>query len=918
MMFERFCRKFALLLGIGLVFVEAVGAAKGQYGLYEQPLDLTGIETGWTPRNRFLLRPNTGMEYNNFGWTRYRERGGGFDWLRTYDQLGEPWLAGSSGLFWWAEDRTRAPSYGSDFSKTLGRHNSVVIAKENIKNGALRLTIGDAMRTTFTSLTLDLTRFSGVRADAILGNNHELVVLGTRSSDPRNLTRLARTLGTQVVDEGLIMAGGHWEGRFLQGALVVGATLVNNHRFDSLQESGSFFKGTMPLDMNPDTVAVRVTDDSPIGGALGAAAYGSSADLTLRSGAPRENMVVAGVQPVVVVSEGVERVSDHWRVDGQEYVEYLLPVSQSAVGVHVDATVAQDYRVGTRQAHRAIDLNSVEERVRRTPLETMSRSLGNGSLDPRLVGIDYGLSSAMNIGGLNGKLLLGRLDLKWEYARSIQHFQFPQEQIGNRSSNSGSAYFVRGTQDCRWLTFGGEFFSISPKYTSYALDGGNYREGDLISQTRDDYITRNFMGNHFGFYFNETQPNYYRSGVAKHNKIFALVEDNDDDDQYADQHQNDEPVRVRTQPLEAGVYPGWDLDHDGAPDYNRNRNYLPDYIEPFFKYWQEEQVFYWGDDFNNNGVLDYFEDDSLPDFPYYKDERGPHLFLDLRTPLSGLKLRLGSMRVDQIAGAGKNHVDYATASYRHIFPGKARIQWEHEFKLVEDDIPNNTFQYRLNESDLDVEPTYRSDYIEDALNMRDSRVHRGYIGSRWSPIRGVNIINNFRYELNHQREGAFQDGTEQVEDDLNTWALVNKADYAWNWGKLTVRPMFKHTLLKQDAQDGTGPGGTVTERDITEIVPILQTSIQFTDRTSLELGAEGVPFFQERFIDRENELFDFKSQTYLGQLKMKGRSGGFDVFIITGLQYTKKEFDEPDLPSGSFVRSFFQVFLGEQVLAASQ
>jgi len=202
--------------------------------------------------------------------------------------------------------------------------------------------------------------------------------------------------------------------------------------------------------------------------------------------------------------------------------------------------------------------------------------------------------------------------------------------------------------------------------------------------------------------------------------------------------------------------------------------------------------------------------------------------------------------------------------------------------------------------------------------MRDSRVHRGYIGSRWSPIRGVNIINNFRYELNHQREGAFQDGTEQVEDDLNTWALVNKADYAWNWGKLTVRPMFKHTLLKQDAQDGTGPGGTVTERDITEIVPILQTSIQFTDRTSLELGAEGVPFFQERFIDRENELFDFKSQTYLGQLKMKGRSGGFDVFIITGLQYTKKEFDEPDLPSGSFVRSFFQVFLGEQVLAASQ
>ena len=224
--------------------------------------------------------------------------------------------------------------------------------------------------------------------------------------------------------------------------------------------------------------------------------------------------------PGVVARVGGERADDHWEVDGREYVEYLLPVSLAAVGVHADATVAQDYRVGTRQAHRAIDLNTVEERVRRTPLETMSRSSGSGSLDPRLVGIDYGLSSAMNIGGLNGKLALGRLDLEWEYARSIQHFQFPQEQIGTRSSYSGSAYFLRGTQDWRWLTLGGEFFSISPKYTSYALDEGNYREGDPLAQTRDDYITRGFMGNHFGFYFNETQPNYYRSGVAKHNKIF--------------------------------------------------------------------------------------------------------------------------------------------------------------------------------------------------------------------------------------------------------------------------------------------------------------------------------------------------------------------------------------------------------------
>jgi hypothetical protein len=117
---------------------------------------------------------------------------------------------------------------------------------------------------------------------------------------------------------------------------------------------------------------------------------------------------------------------------------------------------------------------------------------------------------------------------------------------------------------------------------------------------------------------------------------------------------------------------------------------------------------------------------------------------------------------------------------------------------------------------------------------------------------------------------------------------------------------------------GTGPGGVAVRKDVTQIVPIFRTDCRFTDRTSLELGAEGFPFFEERFIDRENKLLDFSSQTYLAQLKRKGMSGGFNVFITMGLQYTKKKFDEPDLPSGSFVRSFFQVFIGEQILAAAQ
>jgi len=455
----------ALWKRVGLLLLIA-GTAGAQYGFYDRPADLTGIETGWTPRSQFLLRPNTGMSYDNFGWEAYRERGTGFDWYSTYDRMGEPWLSGSYTAFEWIEDRSRAPQFGSEFTKSLGRHNNLTIARENFKNGAFRLSVGEAFHTTFTSLTLDMARFTGVRADAVLGQDHELTVLLSRPSDPRQRLRL-NPQGRSLRNQGTLLGGGHWEGRFLQGGLFLGATLVNHHRFDSLQESGDFLRGTLAVDLNPDTVVVRIADDSPAGGNRGAAVYGSRVGLTLRRG-PGENWLVQDVRPVVVASDGARWVDDHWEVEGQAYVENVLPMPGDAVGMRVRPTVAQDYRIGMRQVHRALNRTSVQQEIRHTPLATRSRAGGDGPDGAQELGFDYGLSSAMNLAGFDGKLAMGTLNLEWEYARSIAYFQFPEEQIGGRSSYSGAAYYVRGTQAWWKLLLGGEYFSISPKYSFWS------------------------------------------------------------------------------------------------------------------------------------------------------------------------------------------------------------------------------------------------------------------------------------------------------------------------------------------------------------------------------------------------------------------------------------------------------------------
>ena len=446
-----------------------------------------------------------------------------------------------------------------------------------------------------------------------------------------------------------------------------------------------------------------------------------------------------------------------------------------------------------RQVHRAVDRAKVTEEVRRPPLETRLRSAGNGTETMRVVGFDYGLSSAMNVGGLNGKLALGGLEMEWEFARSSSHYQFPEEQIGTRSSYGGNAYYAHGVYDWRTLSLGGEYFSISPKYNSYAFDSGNYRQGDLIATGRNDFITNDFMGNNFGFYFNEVQTNAFRTGNSKRNMIFPLVEDNDDDDQYKDQGQNDEPVLLRSQPLESGVYPGWDLDRDGVPDYNRNRNQYSR-LSPSLSLntGKMNRCFTGETTSTTTAYWIILRTIPYPTIPTTRTNGGSHLFVDWRTPLHGLSLRLGRFRIDQIAGTGHNHVDYLASTYRRVIPGKARLQWEHEIKWVEDDIPNHTFQYLLDEEKVDVEGGYKSVFIIDGLEMRNSTVNRGYVGTHWSPLRGLNLVNNIRYELNGKQQAQFADGTAQEVEELNTWAMVNKADYTGVWWRFRLQPMFKH------------------------------------------------------------------------------------------------------------------------------
>ena len=80
-------------------------------------------------------------------------------------------------------------------------------------------------------------------------------------------------------------------------------------------------------------------------------------------------------------------------------------------------------------------------------------------------------------------------------------------------------------------------------------------------------------------------------------QLLGSVDDNDDKDRFPDWHMYS-GIRDRN-----GIFPGLDKNGNNRPDTNENDNALPDYVEPFFLYYQDPDEYDYGDDYNNNGVI---------------------------------------------------------------------------------------------------------------------------------------------------------------------------------------------------------------------------------------------------------------------------------------------------------------------------
>ncbi len=900
----------------------------------------SGAELGITqlmPSHDFLYR--SGRSYDNRAFE---------DWLypdiltrgpyqNYYGPLGDYVFRGFD-VFSWHETRTtenRGNVEGSQLIKT-GNYRSVfdanLVASETHLNWAARLLMANEIPTGLTPLTMSLAGFNGMRLD-IQTRRLNLSFLGSRPTDPvtRELQQGAYDSQWRKRNSDLLF-GGHGEVQI--GALTLGATGINYHLFDSRQplfELKGQVQATQPL---PKWVVARFADDSPEDQRGGAVV----SEVRLRvNGEPRPDLQPFFVRINIRNPTAVGRTSritgvftptrypdqdtrfadvfylmDHLRgedvgrsvnvellerftevlpaaaakrADGEHMVLAYFDLSEEAYvqSVQVEALVGNDYKMDVKGIYQSKTRGNYEDFFAVETLSGVRRSKGNVQDQANLdwVRLDSGVFTGRTTLGLNGKWEVPGARVQWEYARGVAFRQYPDGQPefrsvgetdgirtwkGLRSDRSDEAYYLTAQWRRGWLEAGGEVFSIGPDY-----------EDPILMEDNDDH-------------------DRWPDGLARATDVGTMLGDPGADPD--------------------GIFPGKDQDNDGVPDTNRNGNDIPDYDEAFLLFEVEPDEYVYGRDWNHNGVVDHRENDFRLDYPYTPDQRGYHLFGRWHLP-GGLALGLGQQRARGIAFGGHNHSTYTYLTFEAERSYWGRVFAETLIQRVEDDIEDTyqTYEEVLRSAEAanrGFAPRggvyYISRAVKDPLDYRDSMDWQYYVEGEWTPILGVRLAGNARYELNRQREVIFADGTGQGADRLKLTTSVLKAEYVWTPAtRWQITGQWKGLWLRRIRESASVP-----LVDLWTSIPFFKVRYDITARTSFQLGFQGLPGLPLKERDLADRRNDMEEEVRVIQLSNHSPYFGYQISMNLGMRVFRRRFDDPDRSADEedVTSAFMRVFLG--------
>jgi hypothetical protein len=876
----------------------------------------SGLQLVTTPASsplRSFLNRGVWPGYYNFGKTSFQPQTNSVRSTELYDRLGTHLFRGYPLLSW---RETRSDSVGLQ-SSTVTRENyffnffnNLMIANDTYRGWDLSVTAGDAIRTSLSPLTVRSPRWQGLRIDGGTGGGDQgFTALLTRGAPQRFSAFDARRDLSPV-----LAYGGHYFHK-LNDMLTLGLTFFNQHQTDVESGQGSFVSGSQPYQMrSPKQVSIWVESDDPntVAGVRDIDVDlviidddGTRRRLTSDADAGGDRTYDPSLEPGPALGAG-SPVNGLYQVTGSQVAEFLfnLPADAHIVSARFHADVTGDYRISVRQVHDFVNADGdLEERfwpsafVNRPghtqrgnkqypydfkpqqdePHYTVARAEGRPGLGGvHSVSFDYGIPSGKTLLGTDFRLLSKEWIAEGEivYSSDESHFPFSSDSLGIRGKRlkEGSwAYLLNVrrpmTLGAFHIDLGAELFRMDPQYSG----GYDSRRGGTV------LFTDKGSG----------------SGDEAFTQEFPLMEDNDDNDAYADDSFNDQgrfqfyvPSGNYSGGSTGGVFPGLDEDGDLSPDNDKDRNGVPDWSEPFLLFDSDPADFVYGMDFNNNGQPDFRENDDHPDYPIRKDQRGRHGFVTFHDLLPGIRrTSLGYYSLEEIAGPGEASSLYArTEAGWRPYPG-LEIEFFDDVKLVEDDVRDDVYEWVTGDtSRLANVYTILNPPPADPLIMRESLVNTASLGLTYAPTPQLRFSSEVLHFHNRQSE-IEQDGVlVQDSDSFTEWSWISRGEYRRYWGNFEFWGGVKYALKE-------GRRGNIWAEASTRLfAPMFKTSYQIMDGIDLQWGMSGFPGLPMKYTDNENDNISYEERKTV--IMLHGRDDDYEgsyVSISTGIEFHNKD-----------------------------
>lgn len=770
-------------------------------GIRNSPETVTPVLRKWyLPQTLYHLYGWKNWEYTNYARDHYqRYTDISLEGDRFYDIYGNHITRGWR-VYDWSQEHPgefgssifKAPEFGSWF-------NRLVVSSASKGQFHTSLTIGETIRTTLTPMTFSKPIFDGVQWD-IRSDKYAMTTLASRISSPHTVAisredlPASRTIFTNVLG----LRGTAQVGDFL----TMGATYVNaGHWSTSIDMADNSLKGTLGgrlIAGNVRRLQVRLSDDSPEDGTGGALLF-------------RERIFIDGVEHREIrplVGGGVRRQGRLEASGGNQVVltynierDFVPGVADEISDykeirrIDLELVLANDYRV---EVTSDMQTNNSGEPVF-LPVARANGNIQDGS-NQQAVRFTYGIPTANEIAGLTMEVSnLGGFNLRAEYDRNRRFRRFPNQNIRYNQTlgqDEAEAFYVAGSHLAYpWFAYG-EVFSMDPDYSTTMF----------IPDSRDviDY---------------ENEAVY----------LYEFVDDNDDQDRFPDWRrrytgggtgQLDRRLRV----ADAAVFPGYDENNDLEPDFNQNDNLQPDYVEPLIRYNVDPLEFLYGTDMNNNTVIDRFENDREPDYPYKRDHRGYNVYAGVEL-MPGTRLMLGRTHHWLLSSNPHSRAWYAMLVSALELPRyHLKLNLFESLRSVRDDIPDDVILW----TQRDFSRGGMEDF-PDPMVARDALVNTAFASADLARFAPLSLSAKVKHEIYHRRAG---NGAENR--DLSLFALTTKADYRYPVGEgFTLWPKWKQLYLRRTPFEDSA----LEENWLSEIL-FLTTRQRLMDSLWLESGVE--------------------------------------------------------------------------------